>query len=165
MSSKFFNNASGNTLFDKLKGIASGMANFDRFLAVVGFFRSSGYFKLRKELKDVEEIKILVGINIDDIAKPKEEHLFYTKGRGCDAKGFYQTSGFTVLKGSIIAKSSVPSLTWKEKREKLLKEYTVSNGDKLKLESDKTFSSPSTAADFCIGSSNNGWLVWKDKDG
>ena len=67
MSSKFFNNESGNTLFDKLKGIALGMANFNRFLAVVGFFRSSGYFKLRKELKDVEEIKILVGINIDDI--------------------------------------------------------------------------------------------------
>ena len=67
MSSKFFNNNTGNTLFDKLKGIASGMANFDRFLAVVGFFRSSGYFKLRKELNDVEEIKILVGINIDDI--------------------------------------------------------------------------------------------------
>lgn len=39
------------------------------------------------------------------------------------------------------------------------------NGDKLELESDKTFPSPSTAADFCIGSSNNGWLVWKDKDG
>ena len=67
MSSKFFNNDTGNTLFDKLKGIALGMANFDRFLAVVGFFRSSGYFKLRKELKNVEEIKILVGINIDDI--------------------------------------------------------------------------------------------------
>jgi len=50
MSSKFFNNDTGNTLFDKLKGIASGMANFNRFLAVVGFFRSSGYFKLRKEL-------------------------------------------------------------------------------------------------------------------
>jgi hypothetical protein len=29
----------------------------------------------------------------------------------------------------------------------------------------ETFSSPSTAADFCIGSSNNGWIVWKDKDG
>lgn len=67
MSTKFFNNESGNTLFEKIKGFASGMANFDRFLAVVGFFRSSGYFKLRKELKDVEEIKILVGINIDDI--------------------------------------------------------------------------------------------------
>ena len=76
MSSKFFNNNTGNTLFDKLKGIVSGMANFDRFLAVVGFFRSSVFFKpnfdrflavvgffrssfffkLRKELKDVEEI-------------------------------------------------------------------------------------------------------------
>ena len=50
MSSKFFNNDTGHTLFDKLKGIACNMANFDRFLAVVGFFRSSGYFKLRKEL-------------------------------------------------------------------------------------------------------------------
>ena len=28
-----------------------------------------------------------------------------------------------------------------------------------------TFPIPSTVADFCIGSSNNGWLVWKDKDG
>ena len=78
---------------------------------------------------------------------------------------FYDANGFTVLKGSIIAKSSVPSFTWKEKRERLLKDYTVSNDDKLELESDKTFPSPSTAADFCIGSSNNGWLVWKDKEG
>ena len=67
MSTKFFNNGLGNTLFDKLKGIASEMATFDRFLAVVGFFRSSGYFKLRKELGDISEIKILIGINIDDI--------------------------------------------------------------------------------------------------
>lgn len=44
------------------------MVSFDRFLAVVGFFRSSGYFKLRKELGNISEIKILVGINIDDIS-------------------------------------------------------------------------------------------------
>lgn len=67
MSTKFFNNESGNTLFDKLKGIAAEMATFDKFLAVVGFFRSSGYFKLRKELGNISEIKILVGINIDNI--------------------------------------------------------------------------------------------------
>lgn len=53
--------------------------------------------------------------------------------------------------------------TWKENCEKLLKEYTIANGEKL--ESDKTFSSPSTVADFCVVSSNNGWLVWKDKGG
>ena len=75
MSTKFFNNEAGNTLFDKLKGIASGMATFDRFLAVVGFFRSSGYFKLRKELGDVSEIKILVGINIDDIFRRHNKAL------------------------------------------------------------------------------------------
>lgn len=75
MSTKFFNNRLGNTLFDKLKGIASTMTTFDRFLAVVGFFRSSGYFKLRKELGGISEIKILVGINIDDIFRKHNKAL------------------------------------------------------------------------------------------
>ncbi len=75
MSSKFFNNNGENTLFAKLKGIAQGMANFDRFLAVVGFFRSSGYFKLRKELGNITEIKILVGINVDEIFRRHNQAL------------------------------------------------------------------------------------------
>lgn len=75
MSSKFFNNNGENTLFAKLKGIAQGMANFDRFLAVVSFFRSSGYFKLRKELGDVKEIKILVGINVDELFRRHNQAL------------------------------------------------------------------------------------------
>ena len=33
------------------------------------------------------------------------------------------------------------------------------------MNSDKTFSTPSAAADFCIGRAANGWLEWKDKDG
>ncbi|GEM_PF-2189260 len=41
MSTKFFNNNIGNSLFDKFKGIADGMPNFHSFLAVVGYFRSS----------------------------------------------------------------------------------------------------------------------------
>ena len=67
MSTKFFNNDKKNTLFEKLKGIASEMISFDRFLAVVGYFRSSGYFKLRKELGDISDIRILIGINVDNI--------------------------------------------------------------------------------------------------
>ena len=51
------------------------MVTFERFLAVVGFFRSSGYFKLRKELGDISEIKILVGINIDDIFRKHNKAL------------------------------------------------------------------------------------------
>ena len=33
MSTKFFNNTTNNTLFDKLKGIASEMVSFDPFYA------------------------------------------------------------------------------------------------------------------------------------
>ena len=75
MSTKFFNNNAENTLFAKLRGIAAGMASFDRFLAVVGFFRSSGYFKLRQELGNVSEIKILVGINVDGIFRQHNKAL------------------------------------------------------------------------------------------
>jgi hypothetical protein len=77
----------------------------------------------------------------------------------------YSSNGFTVLKGSVIATTTVPSLKWSDKRNSLVSKYTTIDDGKLVMTSDKTFTSPSTAADFCIGSSNNGWLVWKDKDG
>ncbi len=90
MSTKFFNNGLGNTLFDKLKGISTQMASFERFLAVVGFFRSSGYFKLRKELGDISEIKILVGINIDDIFRKHNKALLMLENED-KAKEIYHT--------------------------------------------------------------------------
>lgn len=114
--------------------------------------------------EDIKFLASFMGCNIFDISQPKEEHLFYTNGRGCRAKGFYSSSGFTVLKGSILANSCVPSFDWKEKRENLVREYATFENSNWVMNSDKTFSSPSTAADFCIGSSNNGWLVWKDAD-
>ena len=77
MSTKFFNNIES-TLMDKFHGIASAMANFDIFHAVVGYFRSSGYFKLRKELENVSEIRILVGINIDSILSHHNSNLLFT---------------------------------------------------------------------------------------
>ena len=115
-----------------------------------------------------EYVKFLAafsGCTIFEVSQPKAEHLFYTKGRGCDAKGFYSSNGFTVLKGSVIATKTAPSFNWKEKRESMLKEYGANDGDKLILSSDKTFSSVSTAASFCLGRSANGWTEWKDEDG
>ena len=47
----------------------------------------------------------------------------------------------------------------------MVKEYGVVENGNYVMASDITFSSPSTAADFCIGSNNNGWIIWKDKDG
>ena len=68
------------------------MTSFDRFLAVVGFFRSSGYFKLRKELGDISEIKILIGINIDDMFR-KHNKMTVMFGDPVKAKEAYE-NGF-----------------------------------------------------------------------
>lgn len=114
--------------------------------------------------EDIKFLASFIGCNIFEITKPKEEHIFYTKDRGGNAKGFYSSSGFTVLKGSVIAEESTPSFHWKEKREKLLSEYTTKKGLALIVTSDITFSSPSTAAMFCLGRSANGWDEWKDKE-
>ena len=62
-------------------------------------------------------------------------------------------------------KTVTSSFNWKEKRDKMLLDYTANENGGLVLTSNKTFSSPSTAADFCTGRINNGWLEWKDKDG
>ena len=72
---------------------------------------------------DIKFLSSFIVCNIFDIARPKEEHLFYTKGRGCDAKGYYNSAGFTVLNGSIVASDSVHSFRWTEKRGKMMKEY------------------------------------------
>ena len=76
MSTKFFNNTPDNSLFEKFKGIAHNMLDFHTFQAVVGYFRSSGYFKLREEFEQVKKIQILVGINVDNIFR-KQSKLFF----------------------------------------------------------------------------------------
>lgn len=87
MSSKFFNNVD-TSLFKKFQGIVEGMPNFHSFLAVVGYFRSSGYFKLRKELTNVQEIRILVGINIDNIFRKHNQAMLFLEGDD-EAKKLY----------------------------------------------------------------------------
>lgn len=87
MSSKFFNNID-TPLIDKFAGIADNMHDFHTFLAVVGYFRSSGYFKLRKHLEDVSVIKILVGINIDDIFRKHDKSLLMLGGEDEARKQF-----------------------------------------------------------------------------
>lgn len=115
-----------------------------------------------------EDIKLLtsfIGCNIFEIIKKENKHIFLINNRGCNAKGLYDESGFTVLKGSVLAKDTVPSFVWKEKREKLIKDFTSTEYNNIILNTDQTFSSPSTAADFCTGRGMNGWLAWKDKEG
>ena len=115
--------------------------------------------------EDVKFLTSFIGCGIFETIKVKEEHLFFVKGRGWDARGFYHSWGFTILKGSKISKTATPSMQWKERRNEMLKEYTEETEDgALVLNSNFKFTSPSTAAAFCLGRSANGWTSWKDKD-
>ncbi len=95
MTTKFFNNDSGNTLFAKLAGLASegGMGDrFQVFQAVAGYFRSSGWFKLREQLKGVRKIQILVGIDIDDILQKRDRTQLFFGTDDDEARKRYATA-------------------------------------------------------------------------
>ena len=120
---------------------------------------------IEEYFEDVKLLTSFVGCIIFEKSEQKGKHIFNTKGRSCNARGFYDESGFTVLKGSIITSTTVPSFSWAEKREREIKEFTKRQGNDWVLQIDRTFNSPTTAGDFCIGSNNNGWIIWKDDKG
>ena len=66
MSTKFFTNENDNTLLSKIEGIFKHR-NIHFFDALVGYFRASGYFRIRPFVDKAAEIRILVGINIDNL--------------------------------------------------------------------------------------------------
>lgn len=115
-----------------------------------------------------EDVKLLtscVGCTIFDVPVQKNKHIFLIKNKTCQAKGFYDDNGFTVLSGSVISQKTVPSFAWPEKRERELAEFASLQDDKLVLHTNMTFNSPSSASVFCLGSNSNGWDVWKDEKG
>ena len=67
MSTRFFTNHGDQTLFKKFRGVFESNPDIERFDALVGYLRSSGYFALRPYLEKVPHIRILVGINVDAI--------------------------------------------------------------------------------------------------
>jgi len=66
MSTKFFTNENENTLLNKIEGVFKHR-NIHFFDALVGYFRASGYFQIRPFIEKAAEIRILVGINIDNL--------------------------------------------------------------------------------------------------
>ena len=67
MSTKFFTNNAENTLLKKFEGVFTYNPNIQYFDALVGYFRASGYFRIRPFLGKVPQIRILVGINVDKL--------------------------------------------------------------------------------------------------
>ena len=58
----FFTNEDGQKLEDRFKKTLKDVKYFD---ILVGYFRSSGFYKLYKEFENIDKIRILVGLNAD----------------------------------------------------------------------------------------------------
>lgn len=117
-----------------------------------------------------EEIAFLMGsfgyqIESSDDALANTK-LFFTSRRGVRARGIYTGESFDVLEGSPVDLTVRPKLDRYEKIRQQLK----STGDLVedaagmgRLVMTVSFASPSGAADFVLGGSNNGWIEWKDE--
>ena len=69
MPTKFFTNQNDNSLLKKFEGVFTNIESIKHFDALVGYFRTSGYFKVRAFLDKIPKIRILVGINVDQLIK------------------------------------------------------------------------------------------------
>jgi len=67
MASKFFTNQGTNTLYQKFKGVFEYMKDIQDFKSVIGYFRASGYFAIRKHFPENLKVKIIAGINVDPL--------------------------------------------------------------------------------------------------
>ncbi len=54
----------------KRGGKLASFPDIERFDALIGYLRSSGYFAIRPHLEKVPQIRLLVGINVDEIPQP-----------------------------------------------------------------------------------------------
>lgn len=88
----FFTNEEGATLLDRFTKILDHVKYFD---VLVGYFRTSGFYRLYKSFDKIEKIRILVGLNVDrktleifEVAK-QGEFDFESHGR---TKEIYSTS-------------------------------------------------------------------------
>ncbi len=72
-STKFFTNSEDNSLLKKFEGTFKNTPGLMHFDALVGYFRASGYFKIRPFLDQIPKIRILVGINVDLLTKKYHE--------------------------------------------------------------------------------------------
>lgn len=100
-----------------------------------------------------------------DVAFVSQHAIFHTKKNAVVARGKYDTKrgSFTVLAGSEVDLSK-PVLKSQGARE-LRKDLFGSSSGKAVLSEDVTFPSPSAAAVFVLGGSQNGWVEWLDNTG
>ena len=125
----------------------------------------------RSELEDfIECVETVIGALgykvfvplVDDNTTSDEEKLFCTH-RGANAVGVRTANGFVVKKGSTIAGELKKSC--REYTTKLRERYKDKIDKNYRLLEDILFDTPSGAASFVCGASENGNTDWKTADG
>ena len=96
-----------------------------------------------------------------------EANTLHTTRNGITAFGVYDGEHFEVLEGSEIDMNrKCHSATMEKQRQTALANGNIVCVDgKYKLTVSVSFASPSSAGQFVLGGSINGWVEWKDKDG
>ena len=96
-----------------------------------------------------------------------EANTLHTTRNGITAFGVYDSENFEVLEGSEIDMNrKCHSATMEKQRQTALANGNIVSVDgKYKLTVSVSFTSPSSAGQFVLGGSINGWVEWKDKDG
>lgn len=118
-----------------------------------------------------EEIQFIMATQGYKMANTKntlnEANTLHTTRNGVLAFGVYDAEHFEVLEGSEIDMNRKCHSAKMEKQ----RQTALANGNivcidgKYKLTVSVSFNSPSSAGQFVLGGSINGWVEWKDKDG
>ena len=121
-----------------------------------------------KELTD-KFIQIFPYIKTDyDVSRQDKNRHISLRAKGISAEGYLnEDNSLVVYAGSQIKYNVLPtSETLQDKREDFIEQEILEFKDSgVQFTQNYTFNSPSTATDFILGGSNNGWLYWKDNNG
>ena len=116
---------------------------------------------MRKRLEDEGKYNQEIS-SIEEPSTTNDDILYFVMDK-YKATCQRQENGYLLLKGSQISKSF--SNSCRNSLKKLREKYSSSISDDFILIEDILFNSSSTAAEFVAGTSKNGKLYWKTKDG
>jgi len=117
---------------------------------------------------EIQFIMATQGYKMDNSkATLNEANTLHTTRNGVLAFGVYDGERFEVLEGSEIdmSRKSLSVPMEKQRQTALANGNIVLADGKHKLTVSMSFSSPSSAGQFVLGGSINGWTEWKNKDG
>ncbi len=154
------------------KAIAVGKTTLDNNQGGKAVLPESDVADMQVFLSKLYQLLPVLGTGVFTSAtekKPTASHLLTCKkGKKIIATGQRSSNGFVVFKGSFATEMetrAVPEVVTKNRAKLIAKQILVLTDGVYEFTKDYEFSSPSLAAAVVRGSSANGLVEWKNKDG